>query len=116
MVSVDDIKDLQDEVVADLSVTMSKDTDFDEAALAIKAKNAIMDVVMRRNYIATSFSKERILADLRNYYNTICRLTEYDYNQIGAEGQSSHSENETDRVWVSRDEILSGVHAFVQVF
>lgn len=114
MVGAEDIKELQKEIVADLTVSLKNDTNFDADALAIKVKGAILDVAMRREYDASSYSNEKIVEDLRKYYNTISRLAEYDYNQIGAEGQKSHSENETDRVWIERDEILKGVSSFVR--
>lgn len=107
------IEELKAEIIEDLTLTMQSDDSFNADVLATKVKGAIRDVKMRRNYQATSFDDKEIAEDLYKYYNTITRLAEYDYNQLGAEGQSSHGENDTTRGWVSRDSILNGVHAFV---
>lgn len=109
---------LQDEIIADLTAELSATEEnlFNADILAIKVKNAIRDVKMRRNYGATSWSDEKIEQDLYdNYYSTITDIARYDYNQLGAEGSKSRSENSTSETWVDRDTLFRGVHAFVAV-
>lgn len=109
-----DFSALQNAIVDDLTIEVGGDAGFNEALLEVKVKNAIKDVMMRRNYEATSYNEAKILADLNNFYSTISALAIYDYNQVGMNGQSSHNENSINRSWVDRDDLLKGVHAFVK--
>ena len=107
---------LEDEIVAELTVELQDEPTFNVNILAIKVKNAIREVKMKRNYQATSYTDEQIEKDLYNYFSVIKSVALYDYNQIGAEGEQSHSENSISRTWVDRDDLFKGVHAFVKVF
>ena len=107
---------LEDEIVAELTVELQDEPTFNVNILAIKVKNAIREVKMKRNYQAASYTDEQIEKDLYNYFSVIKSVALYDYNQIGAEGEQSHSENSISRTWVDRDDLFKGVHAFVKVF
>ena len=107
---------LEDEIVAELTVELQDEPTFNVNILAIKVKNAIREVKMKRNYQATSYTDEQVEKDLYNYFSVIKSVALYDYNQIGAEGEQSHSENSISRTWVDRDDLFRGVHAFVKVF
>ena len=106
---------LQDEIIAELTMELSDDSAFNAEFLKAKVKNAIREVKMRRNYTATSYSDEQIEKDLYNYYPVIKNVALYDYNQKGAEGQSVHNESGTNRTWISREKLFSGVIAFCKV-
>lgn len=108
-----DTSTIQTEIIADITAELGVLDTFSADVLAVKVKNAIRDVMARRNYAATSFSPDKILADLNNYYTAIYNLAIYDYNQIGMNGQTAHNENGINRTWVNRDDILRGIHAFV---
>ena len=110
-----DFTELQNEIVTDLTIELQDDDDFNAAKLSNKVKLAIKEIISKRNYGATSYTEEMILSDLYNYYSMITNVARYDYNQIGAEGQFSHSENGTNRTWVKRDELFKGLVAFVDV-
>lgn len=107
---------LQDEIVAELTVELQDEPTFNINILVTKVRNAIREVKMKRNYQATSYTDEQIEKDLYNYFSVIKSVALYDYNQIGAEGEQSHSENSVSRTWVDRDDLFKGVHAFVKVF
>lgn len=109
-----DTCELEYEIIADLTEELSEDDAFNANILAKKVKNAVREVMMKRNYQATSYTSDEILADLENYYSTIRNLALYDYNQVGVEFQISSSENYT-RTYMSRDDIFKGVHAFVGI-
>lgn len=109
------IEELQTELVDDLTIELKNDDSFDADILAVKVKNAIRRVQTRRNYGVTSYTDEQIAEDLYKFYSTIHDLAIYYYNQIGVEGQTSHSENETDRTWRDEDSIIGDVYSFVQV-
>ena len=107
---------LQDEIVAELTVELQDEPTFNVNILATKVRNAIREVKMKRNYQATSYTDEQVEKDLYNYFSVIKSVALYDYNQIGAEGEQSHSENSVSRTGVDRDDLFRGVHAFVKVF
>lgn len=106
---------LEQEIIAELTIELQGEPTFNVDILAVKVRNAIRELKMKRNYAATSFSETDIEKDLYNYYSAIVNVARYDYNQLGAEGEQSHSENSVSRSWVDRDDLFRGVHAFVKV-
>lgn len=106
---------LEQEIIAELTIELQGEPTFNAEILAVKVRNAIREVKMKRNYAATSYTDTQIEQDLYNYFSTIKSVALYDYNQIGADFEQSHSENSVSRSWVSRDELFKGVHAFVKV-
>ena len=107
---------LQEELVADLTAELKNDPNFNVDILSSKVNGAIRDVILCRNYNASSYSKEEIASDLENYYSIIKKIALYDYNQSGAEGQISHDENSISRTWADRNSLFKGIVAFVKVF
>ena len=83
----------------------------DVACLSSKIKNALREVCGKRNY-PEHFTDAQIQKDLEKHYSNIRELALYDYNQFGAEGQTSHNENGTNRTWKSRNDCLIGVFAY----
>lgn len=110
-----DTSQLQSEILDDLTAELSGEETFNQTILNVKVKLAIRDVMSRRNYKASTWSDKQIQDDLYNYYTTIANIARYDYNQLGAEGESAHSENGVSRTYVSRDALFKGVHAFVGI-
>lgn len=112
-----DMVKLESELLEDLSSELLiKEDDSDSLKqLQLKIKNAIREVKRARNY-PKSYADDVIAEDLNCYYSNIHDLALYDYNQIGAEGQSSHSENGTSRNWKSRSDCLIGVVSMCKVF
>ena len=106
---------LEQEVIAELTIELQGQPTFNAEVLKAKVRNAIREVKMKRNYIATSYTEQQIEQDLYNYYSVIKDVALYDFAQIGAPFESSHSENSTSRSWVERDELFKSVHAFVKV-
>lgn len=112
---------LHSEILVDLGTELglidleTKETlekkEYDFACLSSKIKNAIREVRLKRNY-PEHFTEEQIANDLEKHYSNIRELALYDYNQCGAEGQTSHNENGTNRTWKSRNECLIGVFAY----
>ena len=109
------IEDLQEEVVADLTVELQNEDDFDADALAIKVKGAVLNVKQHRNYGASKYTDEEIVEDLYNYYPNILDLARFDYNQIGAEGEKSHTENGLTRTYLNREDFFNGIFPFVKI-
>ncbi|MGN0378534.1 MAG: hypothetical protein ACI4EU_02990 [Butyrivibrio sp.] len=107
---------LQDEIISELTTELQGQPTFNADVLAIKVKNAIREVKNRRNYAATSYTDEQIEKDLYdNYYTNIKNLALYDFTQIGANFETSHSENSTSRTWVEREKMFNGIIPFAKV-
>lgn len=106
---------LKTELLEDLTTELKKDPDFDADILATKVKNAIRDVIERRNYDASGYNDESVAKDIERFYSVIRRVALYDYNQIGAEGQQSHNENSISRSWIDRNSLFAGVIPFVKI-
>lgn len=106
---------MEQDIIDELTIELKNEPDFNPEILAVKVRNAIREVKMKRNYVATSYTDAQIEQDLQNYYSTIKNLALYDYNTIGMEFQSGSSENSTSRTMIDRDDLFRGVHAFVKV-
>ena len=102
-------------IVADLSIELSTQPTFSPEVLESKVKNAINEVMLKRNYKATKYNEEQILDDLCRYYPVIRNVALYDFAQIGAPFEDSHNENSTSRSWVKRESLFASVVAFVDV-
>lgn len=107
---------LEAEIINDLTTELCNEESFNQSVLAVKVKLAVREIMSKRNYKATTWTEADILDDLMtNYYSTITNVARFDYNQLGAEGEISHSENGVSRAYVDRDTLFKGVHAFVNI-
>lgn len=104
---MDVIKEVYEDLVAELEIDKANE----QKLLKLKVKNAVREVRNRRDY-PSHFTENDIQDDLNRLYSNIHDLALYDYNQIGVEGQSSHSENGESRVWKDREDCLKGVFAW----
>lgn len=102
---------LVNEILENLTTELGLTEESDLAVLTSKIRNAYREVKRTRNY-QSSHTEEFIGRDMENFYSNIRELALYDFNQVGAEGQTSHSENGTSRIWKDRKECLNGVVAF----
>lgn len=108
------MESLVNEILEDLTTELGLAEEFDLAVLTSKIRNAYREVKRTRNY-QSSHTQEFIDRDMESFYSNIRELALYDFNQVGAEGQTSHSENGTSRAWKERRECLNGVFAFCGV-
>ena len=106
---------LENEIVTDLTAELESEESFKPSVLAVKVKLAVKEIISKRNYQVSGWNDEKVVEDLYNYYATITNVARYDYNLLGAEGESSHSENGVSRSYVNRDDLFKGVHAFVKI-
>lgn len=106
---------MTEEIIADLTEELSSEPDFSASILKNKVKAVIRELRMKRNYIASGMSEDEIDSDMENYYSVVLDVARYDYNQRGAEGELSHTENGISRMYESRDNLWKGVHAYVKV-
>lgn len=100
---------LESDILEDLTSELSEtDEKFKQSLIIPKIKNAIREVKQARNY-PKHYTESAIAEDLENYYSNIRNISLFDYNMIGAEGQSSSSENGTSRNFIDRDKLFSGI-------
>lgn len=93
-------------LTAELEVT--EGDRFNPVLLRAKVENAYREVKTARRY-PLSYTDAMIERDIDKYYSQIRSIAMYDYNQIGAEGQTSFSEDGSSIHYVSRDSLFSGV-------
>lgn len=105
---------IEQEIIAELSLELQNDPAFNIEILAIKVRNALREVIRARSY-PRNYTERKIEEDIRDYYSNIRNIALYDYNQIGSEFESNHSENSVSRSWVERERLFDGVYAFVKV-
>lgn len=84
-------------------------------ALAVKVKAVVRELLNIRCYENSGMTDEEIQADIERYYTQCMNVARFDYNQIGAEGEQSHSENGISRTYVERNKMWSGVVPFAKV-
>lgn len=101
---------LIEEILEDLKTELLLTKESDINILSSKVKNAVREIRRDRNY-PTTYTDEMIVSDLEIYYSNIRELALYDFNQFGAEGQTSHLENNISRAWKNRSECKVGIVA-----
>lgn len=106
------LKELQTDMETELIFELKDDSD--KALLASKIKGAYFTVKRHRNY-QEHHTEDFIDNDMRSMYDIIRELAMYDWNHIGAEGETSHSENGTSRTWNQRSNILADVTPFATI-
>jgi len=107
------MEDFIKSIVDELTIELKKEVDFDAEILALKVSNAYREVKLARNY-PSSYSDEMIEKDMQNYYSNIRAIALYDYNKIGAEGQTSYSADGESIKYVDRKECFSGIVAIAR--
>ena len=105
-------KKLLDIALSELKETIPEEVD--EEVLISKIRNAIREVKRARRY-PTHYTDEMIGEDLENYISNIEGLALYDYNQVGAEGESTHNESGVNRTWKSRNTNFNGIIPIARV-
>lgn len=81
---------------------------LNETLLLSKVESAYQDVKETRCYPST-YSESMIDDDMEKFYSAIRRIALYDYNQVGAEGQTSYNADGTSIRYLNRDKLFYGV-------
>lgn len=101
---------LVNEIYEELQLELGISEYSDLSMLNAKVRSAYREVKGIRNY-PKDYTEELINSDMERYFSNIRKLALYDYNQIGAEGELSHSDNTGSRAWANRNTCLEGVVA-----
>lgn len=108
---------LREEILAELTEEFQSDPAFNAVSMKIKVNDAYRKVRSRKCYENTSYSEQQIEKDLYNrHFQDIKDIALYNYGKDGAEFQLSHSENGVSRSWITENEVLGNITAFVKVF
>lgn len=104
------IEEMKAEIITDLTTElMVTDGDlFNLPLLTSKVNNAVMEIKSARRY-PKSYDDERVEDDLVTFYSQIRSLALYDYNQSGAEGQTSYSGDGNNIHYVDRDKMFAQI-------
>lgn len=108
------INNIESEIIADLTVELKNEVDFDPEMLEVKVQNAFREVKAARNY-PWDYSEIRIMADMERYYTNIRSIALYDYTKIGAEGQTQYSADGESIHYLDRDKLFKGVYPIARL-
>lgn len=109
------MRELEDELFEDLHDEVSGQPGYSDEMLRKKIRQAIKSVKRARNYSGAGYSIDQIEEDIENYYSNIRDIALYDYNIIGAEGESYHYEGGTNRTYIDRRRLYNGIIPLVVI-
>lgn len=107
---------LETELNTDLTAEINGSGDIvNTDVLVVKVKAVVRELLNIRCYENSGMTDEEIESDINRFYPQCMNVARYDYNQLGAEGEDSHSENGISRKYVDRGRLWSGVVPFAKV-
>lgn len=106
--------ELEASIIAELTLELNKETDFDADMLGYKVQNAYREVKTVRNYPKT-YPQSVIDDDMEAHYSYIKAIALYDYTKIGAEGQENYSADGETIKYVDRNKLFAGVLPLARV-
>lgn len=110
------VEEIVNEIVDELTLEFQSQPTFNADVLRLKVKDAVRKVRARKCYENTSKTENQIADDLYSrHYQDIKDVATYNFAKIGGYFETSHSENSTSRVWVTEDEVLGNITAFVKI-
>ena len=108
------IAEMVTEIITELTTELQNETDFDSDMLEAKVNNAVREVQTFRNYPA-HYTDGQIESDTVRYFSQIKAIALYDYNQIGAEGQTQYSADGESIHYVDRKALFYGIRPLARV-
>lgn len=102
------ISELTEAVIEQLTTELQMEEAFNEELLETKVLHAITEIKNKRRY-PSDYTDEMIATDLGQFQANIANLALFDYNMVGAQGESSHGENGVSRTYIDRRRLFSGV-------
>ena len=103
------LEEMKDKIISVLKPELqATDPNFKEDLLVAKAQQTLEEAQVIRNYARTNYSETTILADMSNALPVFINVTRYDYNKIGAEGQSQYSGDGENLHYIDRGKMWNG--------
>ena len=101
---------MREEIIEELKteLLLTEGEKFNETLLESKVKNAYRSVKTARKY-PPSYTEAMIERDMEKYYTQVRDIALYDYNQIGAEGQTQYSQDGVSVHYEDRNKLFYGV-------
>lgn len=115
MITFTSTDDLKREAITRIKGRMENDPSIDEDTLSMDVENAINEIETIRNY-PSDYTNDMIITDMSRFFNQIIDVAMFDYNQIGIEGETSHSENGISRTYRSRNSLFRGICPLAAIF
>ena len=102
--------DLVEQIIEDLTeeLNMTEGKQFNATLLQSKVTAAYREVKLARKYPST-YNESVIENDMERFYSVIRSISLYDYNQVGAEGQTQYTADGTTIHYVDRDKLFKDV-------
>ena len=106
---------VEQEIISELTIELQGQPTFSAEVLALKVRDAYRKVRSRKCYHNTLYDERKIEEDLREkHFQDIKDVAKYNFAIMGADFQTSHSENSVSRTWRTEDEILGNIDAYVK--
>jgi len=101
---------MREEIIEELKteLTITEGDKFNESLLKSKVYSAYRAVKTARKY-PPSYTEAMIEKDMEKYYSQVRDIALYDYNQIGAEGQTQFTQDGVTVHYLERDKLFYGV-------
>ena len=103
------------EILESLETLLGVTEEGDIAILTEILNDAIAEIKEARHY-PSEMSASDIEADMLKYITNIKKLSKYDYNQVGAELQTTHNENGVNRSYSDRRKCFDGIVPYCRQF
>lgn len=101
-------------ILYNIKAYLGDEADGKDTLLAIIVGKVIANVKLYRNY-PSNYEEESINSDLEKYENKIFEIALAEYNRIGVEGESNHSENGVGASFVSNAKLYDGILPIARV-
>lgn len=95
-------------IIEELTTELQNEVDFNVDILRLKVSNAYREVKQARNY-PKSYTESMITNDMDNFYTNVKAIALYDYNKVGAEGQTQYSADGESIHYVDRNKMFFGI-------
>ena len=95
-------------IIEELTTELQNEVDFNVDILRLKVQNAYREVKQARNY-PSSYTDSMKEADMENFYTNVKAIALYDYNKVGAEGQTQYSADGESIHYVDRNKMFAGI-------
>ena len=105
------MEELLQRIIDELTIELGERPGFDARVLELRVKNACREVKKARGYQSVShYTEDMIAEDIANYESNIRNIALFDVSQqVGAEFNSSLSENGIYRTFRDRDKLFAGI-------
>lgn len=103
------------QILDSLKITLGVTEGRDVTILTEILNDAITEIMEARHY-PSDMSASDIESDMLKFISNIKKLSKYDYNQVGAELQSSHNENGVSRQYTDRRKCFDGIVPYCRQF